>query len=77
MAAPSYRNLSEPLAVMVWIYGGSFQFGDGIEFGLYDPTQLVSKHNVVVVSFNYRLGPLVSQPHTTAGTDSWMLSGLC
>lgn len=44
---------------MVWIYGGAFERG-GI-FGnppLYDGRYIASLGNVIVVSLNYRLGPL-------------------
>jgi len=43
------------LPVMVWIHGGSLLFGAGSE---YDPTPLVTKGDVIVVTFNYRLGVL-------------------
>ena len=46
-----------PLPVMVWIHGGGFVNGGGGE-ALYDGTGLVSTHDVVLVSLNYRLGPL-------------------
>lgn len=39
---------------MVWIYGGGFAVGDG-NYATYGPDQLVSE-NVIVVTFNYRLG---------------------
>ncbi|KAK9730602.1 Carboxylesterase family [Popillia japonica] len=42
------------LHVMVWIYGGGFAVGDG-NYATYGPDQLVSE-NVIVVTFNYRLG---------------------
>ena len=54
--APS--NRTEPLPVFVWIYGGGWNFGDGIEFGLYEAENFVNANNVIVVTFNYRLGPL-------------------
>jgi hypothetical protein len=44
------QNLTKPAAVLVWIYGGGWIFGDALEFGLYDATNLVKEHNVVVVS---------------------------
>ena len=45
---------TDPLPVMVWIHGGGNVFGDGnIEGG-----RLSAKEKVVVVSMNYRLGPL-------------------
>lgn len=41
------------LPVMVWIHGGALLFGAGSE---YDPTPLVTKGDVIVVTLNYRLG---------------------
>ncbi|XP_074596364.1 para-nitrobenzyl esterase-like [Brevipalpus obovatus] len=46
----------EGLPVMVYIHGGNFFKGSG-DFGpYYDPRPLVAIHNLVLVSFNYRLG---------------------
>jgi carboxylesterase type B len=45
------------LPVMVWIYGGSFQTG-GSAMPIYDGAWLAATENVLVVSFNYRLGAL-------------------
>ncbi|OWR28185.1 para-nitrobenzyl esterase [Saccharibacillus sp. O23] len=45
------------LPVMVWIHGGSFVTGSG-SLPLYDGTQLAHEGRCVVVSLNYRLGPL-------------------
>jgi len=45
-----------PHAVMVWLHGGSNRIGSGNELG-YDGAEL-SKHGVLVVTVNYRLGPL-------------------
>ena len=44
----------EPLPVMFWIHGGGNT--SGLK-DLYDFSTLVKKHNVIVVSINYRLGP--------------------
>jgi para-nitrobenzyl esterase len=44
----------EPLAVMFWIHGGGNT--SGLK-DLYDFSGMVKKHNVLVVSINYRLGP--------------------
>lgn len=41
---------------MVWIHGGGFYFGSG-NSDFYGPEYLVAK-NVVLVTFNYRLGYL-------------------
>ncbi len=43
------------LPVMVWIHGGGNTIGHG---GGYDGQDLVLRHDTVVVTFNYRLGPL-------------------
>lgn len=47
---------AKPHAVMVYIHGGSFILGNGGKL-IYGPGFLVQK-DVVVVTFNYRLGPL-------------------
>lgn len=41
--------------VMVWIHGGGFAYGAGSD---YDPTPLVEKGNVIVVTINYRVSVL-------------------
>ncbi|XP_039294585.1 acetylcholinesterase isoform X2 [Nilaparvata lugens] len=41
-------------AVMVWIHGGGFVFGSGSP-SIYGPDFLI-QHNIVLVTFNYRLG---------------------
>jgi para-nitrobenzyl esterase len=46
---------SRSLPVMVWIHGGAYILGSGAG---YDPAPLVAKGQVIVVSMNYRLGPL-------------------
>ncbi|WP_333473283.1 carboxylesterase/lipase family protein [Lolliginicoccus lacisalsi] len=48
---------SEPLPVMVYIYGGSNTSGSAA-LDLYEGSALARDGNVVVVSFNYRLGAL-------------------
>ena len=45
----------DPLPVMVWIHGGSFESGAGSQ---YDGTKMAATQQVVVVTINYRLGPL-------------------
>jgi para-nitrobenzyl esterase len=42
------------LPVMVWIHGGGNSIGDG---GGYDGQYLARMYNVIVLTFNYRLGP--------------------
>ena len=49
--APKSKNL---LPVMFWIHGGGNT--SGLK-DIYDFTKMIKKHNVVVVTINYRLGP--------------------
>lgn len=49
-------NNKKPLPVMVWIHGGGFRQGSG-STDLYGPEYLLTEE-VVVVTFNYRLGIL-------------------
>ncbi|XP_067614371.1 uncharacterized protein [Eurosta solidaginis] len=48
-------NPQKLVPVMVWIYGGGFQFGEASR-ALYSPDYLL-REDVVVISINYRLGP--------------------
>ena len=54
--------------VMVWIHGGGNRVGQG-GGSMYDGARLAGSQNVVVVSFNYRLGPFgwLSHPALRAG----------
>jgi len=56
--------------VMVWIHGGGNRVGQG-GGSMYDGARLAGRQNVVVVSFNYRLGPLgwFSHPALRAGAQ--------
>ena len=56
--APKNKN-NEELPVMFWIHGGGNT--SGLK-DLYDFSGLVKKHDVIVVSINYRLGLLVGLP---------------
>ncbi|MBU5353024.1 carboxylesterase/lipase family protein [Paenibacillus silvae] len=51
------KESGHPLPVMVWIHGGSFVTGSG-SLPVYDGTQLAVRGDVIVVTINYRLGPL-------------------
>ncbi|XP_065091102.1 esterase B1-like [Ochlerotatus camptorhynchus] len=53
---PDRMNTAPNLPVMIFLYGGGFQEGSGDSF-IYDPIDLVQS-GVIVVTFNYRLGPL-------------------
>lgn len=48
-------NETANLDVMVWIHGGSLQFGSGHQAGLRPSGKLAVDLNMVFVSFNYRL----------------------
>ena len=50
----STKNDNSLLPVMVWIHGGGFMTG---ESNLYGPSYLLDR-NVILVTLNYRLGPL-------------------
>lgn len=48
-------NVAKDLPVMVWIHGGGNSIGSAAQ---YDFSRLATRQNVVVVSVQYRLGPL-------------------
>ncbi|XP_077003579.1 bile salt-activated lipase [Tamandua tetradactyla] len=57
------REVSRDLPVMIWIYGGAFLMGAGhganfLNNYLYDGEEIATRGNVIVVTFNYRVGPL-------------------
>ena len=55
MTQEEIENSLEKLPVMMWIHGGGNTVGSA---HLYDPSLLVSKHKVIVVTTQYRMGPL-------------------
>jgi para-nitrobenzyl esterase len=57
--------------VMVWIHGGGFMFGAG-HLPTYWGHELARK-GVVVVTFNYRVGPLGFLAHPEIGAGNWGL----
>ena len=57
-----------PVPVMVWIYGGAFVFGSS-GAAPYDGNHLVPKGNVIVVSMNYRVGPLGFLSHSALAAE--------
>lgn len=62
------KEAGEKLPVMVWIHGGAFVLGAGSQ-SLYDGRKLAGK-GVVVVTFNYRLGPLGFMAHPLLSAES-------
>lgn len=55
--APAAASSSKPAPVMVWIHGGTFIIGSGGDAS-YDGQKLSEATGAVVVTINYRLGPL-------------------
>lgn len=60
--------LPERAPVMVWIHGGAFLFGEGVQTDEGTRGDLLAREGVVVVSMNYRLGPygFLAHPALTA-----------
>lgn len=58
---PKRRFEEDRLPVMVWIHGGAFRMGAS-SLKLYDGAN-VAKKGVIVITLNYRLGPLSVFPH--------------
>ena len=56
---------TEPVPVMVWIHGGGNTTGHK---NTYDFSRFVAKQNVIVVTINYRLGPLGWFAHPALGS---------
>ncbi|XP_067658122.1 cocaine esterase-like [Haliotis asinina] len=50
---PNTTDVSSSVPVMVWIHGGGFVYGSA---SMYEPWQLVTKGDVIVVTIQYRLG---------------------
>jgi len=62
------KTTGDKLPVMVWIYGGYLRFGEGS-----DPKyngEILARHGVVVVNFNYRVGPLGFLAHPLLSKES-------
>jgi para-nitrobenzyl esterase len=56
---------------MVWIHGGGLVFGAGSD---YDPTPIVTRGNVIVVTINYRLGYLGFFAHPAIDAELHLLA---
>jgi para-nitrobenzyl esterase len=66
------RPPATPLPVMVWIHGGAFLAGAASDT-YYDAAHFVAATGVVVVSFNYRLGPFGFLGHPAVGGNFGLL----
>jgi para-nitrobenzyl esterase len=62
------KAAGERLPVMVWIHGGGFTIGSGSMQR--SPPDVLAGHGVVVVTFNYRLGPLGFLAHPGLSRES-------
>jgi para-nitrobenzyl esterase len=73
--APLNAPAGADLPVVVWIYGGSFKYGWG---SLYDGSWLVNTGNIVLVTFNYRLGAfgLIALPELQKENSTFPTTGL-
>lgn len=60
--------------VLVWIHGGAFTTGTGA-IAWYDGSRLAARGDVVVVTFNYRLGALGFLHLGDIGGEAWAGSG--
>ncbi|HJL14462.1 MAG TPA: carboxylesterase family protein [Sandaracinaceae bacterium LLY-WYZ-13_1] len=68
--------LPEGAPVMVWIHGGGFIFGEGLQTdGGTAGDRLAAAHGVVVVSMNYRLGPFGFLAHPALADEQGGTSG--
>ena len=62
------KTASASLPVMFWIYGGGFNEGSG-SVAVYDGTELAKK-DVIIVSVNYRVGPIGFLVHPELSKES-------
>lgn len=53
--------------VMVWMHGGAYFLGAGSQF---DPTEMVTTGDVIVVTINYRLGALGFMAHPALSAEA-------
>jgi len=70
---PATDNGKRP--VLVWLHGGGFTNGNGIEQDGYNGENLSRKGNVVFVSLNHRLGPIGFTDLSAVGGDKYKDSG--
>ena len=69
---PAAPDATRP--VLVWIHGGAFTTGTGA-ISWYDGSRLAARGDVVVVTFNYRLGALGFLHLGDLGGEGWAGSG--
>ena len=62
------KSTTERLPVMVWIHGGGFTIGTGANPR--SSAEMLAAHGAVVLTFNYRLGPLGFFAHPALSRES-------
>lgn len=72
--SPNIDNKKRP--VLVWIHGGAFISGSGSS-PIYDGSTFASNGDLVVVTFNYRLGILGFLHLAELGGEEYSISGNC
>lgn len=70
---PGPDNKKRP--VLVWLHGGGYTNGNGIEQDGYDGENLSRKGDVVFVSINHRLGPIGFSDLSAVGGEKYAHSG--
>ena len=67
---PTTASENTSYAVMIWIYGGSFNAGWSTEGFVYDPTETIDYiEDIIIVSINYRVGLLGGLYDNMYGTE--------
>ncbi|MCW0482077.1 carboxylesterase/lipase family protein [Gaoshiqia sediminis] len=62
-------------SVLVWLHGGGYTNGNGIEQDGYDGENLSRKGDIVFVSINHRLGPIGFSDLSAVGGEKYAHSG--
>lgn len=68
-------NDGQKRPVLVWLHGGGYTNGNGIEQDGYDGENFCRKGNVVFVSINHRLGPIGFSDLSAVGGEKYANSG--
>jgi para-nitrobenzyl esterase len=69
--APIWTTPTANLSVFVWIHGGGFLYGGSVS---YPADDLVDLGNMIVVTFNYRLGPFGFMASATMAQENPQLN---
>ncbi|KAI8058315.1 Carboxylesterase [Syncephalis plumigaleata] len=69
---PSSKRIKElggRVAVLFWLYPGAYIAGGSYQYGFYDGSYLAQTRDVIVITSNYRLGPLGFLPAEESGHE--------